>query len=190
MTASARCTSFSSRLMRRASRRCAGFFLADAMRCAWSRNALAARVLLDGSASRTAFVFDLVLLAGADEGTGVASTLRCLRLWGRGVLGGGVRGVLPPVDVGVACTLGSGGVLGLLSLVMDRVIRCTSGGGVLSTLGAAGRTLGSACIVMSSCSFSGSDVMRCMSRMSCVASMPLIPLIAVAQSDRARIILS
>ena len=176
--------------MRLVSRRCAGFFLADAMRCAWSRNALAARVLLDGSASRAAFVFDLVLLAGADGETGVVTALRCLRLWGRGVLGGGGRGVLPPVDVGVECTLGSGGVPGLLSLVMERVMRCTSGGDVSSTLGAAGRTLGSACVGMSSCSLSGSDVMRCMSRMSCVASMPLMPLIVVAQSDRARIILS
>ncbi len=84
--------------MLRVSRRCADFFLADAILCAWSRKALAALVLLAGRASCVAFVFDLVLRAGAEGGTGVATTVRFLHLMMRvGALGGGAVGVLATV---------------------------------------------------------------------------------------------
>ena len=149
--------------------------------------ALAALVLAAGGAFKcaAALVCDRVLRAGAVGSTfaGV-DRMRRLRL-------------ITGIDVGGNCavvgtTLGAGGgVVGSCD-AMDRVIRMF-GGGLLSTLGT-GCTLGRDW-VSSVSSWAALNLleMRCMSRMSCEASlwlMPLMALMACAQSDNAFMILS
>ena len=182
MTANALCTSFSRRWIRRDNLDGLGLGMSDL-------RALAALVPLDGGAlsMASAFVCDLVLRAGASADTciGADDAMRRLRL----TTGLGLTGNF--ADEGTTLGAGAGGHGWLLA--MDLVMRMSFGMLVGSTLGT-GCTLGSGgvwgSLLLVSLVWSKLSAMRWMSLMSWSWSIFLMPLIALAQSANAIMILS
>ena len=159
-----------------------------------TRASFAVLVLCVGGRAASA-VCDLVLRAGAVGGTLIGlDTVRRLRFTTRCGLTGNCAVVGCTLGVG-ACTLGAEvGVIGAPMLAMDLVVCMSAGAMGLSTLGAgcvsgAGVWSGVTLFV----SFGALQILsasRCMSRMSCSASMLSMPLMALAQSASAFMILS
>ena len=188
ITASAWCTSFSTRCRRLDSRLAVGFGILD------TRASFAALVLWAGGRAASA-VFDLVLRAGAVGGTLIGlDTIRRLCFTIRRGLTGNCAVVGCTLGVG-ACTLGAGvGVVGVPLLAMDLVVRMSAGTTGLSTLGA-GCVSGAGVwsdvtLFVSFCAFPNLSASRCMSRMSCSALALSMPLMALTQSASAFMILS
>ena len=159
-----------------------------------TRASVAALGLCTGGRAASA-VCDLVLRAGAVGGTliGLDTIRRLCFTTCRGLTGD--CAVVGCTLGAVACTLRIGvGVVGALLLAMDLVVRMSTGATGLSTLGAGCFSGAGVCSAVTL--FVSSSVVpifpasHCMSRMPCSASTLLMPLMALAQSASAFMILS
>ena len=158
---------------------------------------LRGRVLFAGGAASTAFAFvwERVLRAGAVGQTGAGGCAGRRRRLAFGRILGAVVGIALGAGVSGAAvagvTLGEGCSEMLMLFDMERVIHMLDRiDSLLCTLGA-GCTLGRDCkLVVSLCSSTWSFEMCSMSQTFRDVSMCLMPLMALAQSDSARMILS